>query len=269
MKQMMKHKLWEMKIGKQWLRLGTAVLLSTSLLSGCGGISKERAEAREAGIALLESGDYEGAVAQFEAAITDVNKVTEFELDILKYRAEAEAGLGDFKAAAYTWDTLAKLQEGMAEYHYMAALCEAKAGDTASAKRQMAAGEAIDETRTATGYREAAVALADAHAKAGEHDKVREIFDELLSEGTAGAEICNRLMIYAMEEGDYETALGYAASGAAQAEGEAARAIRFNEAVCYEYLGQYENALASFQSYVQEFGNDEKAEHEIAFLVTR
>jgi len=43
----------------------------------------------------------------------------------------------------------------------------------------------------------------------------------------------------------------------------------FNEAVCYEYLGQYEKALSLFLAYIETYGSDERAEHEIAFLVTR
>lgn len=35
---------------------------------GCKGVTEEEKTARENGIALLESGDYEGALSQFEAA---------------------------------------------------------------------------------------------------------------------------------------------------------------------------------------------------------
>ena len=58
---------------------------------------EEEKTARENGIALLESGDYEGALDQFEALIQDADRVTDFEVDILKYRAEAEYVLRTMK----------------------------------------------------------------------------------------------------------------------------------------------------------------------------
>ena len=49
----------------------------------------------------------------------------------------------------------------------------------------------------------------------------------------------------------------------------AVRELKFNQAVCFEHLGQYQKALELFQAYTEEFGSDEAAEHEIAFLKTR
>ena len=43
-----------------------------------------------------------------------------FEIDVLKYRGEAEFLLGDYGAAAYTYDTLAKVDKPRAEYYYLA-----------------------------------------------------------------------------------------------------------------------------------------------------
>jgi len=43
----------------------------------------------------------------------------------------------------------------------------------------------------------------------------------------------------------------------------------FNYAVALEYQGEYEQALEAFEAYTAQFGSDEQAEHEIAFLRTR
>jgi tetratricopeptide (TPR) repeat protein len=72
-----------------------------------------------------------------------------------------------------------------------------------------------------------------------------------------------------IEAGEYEEALKVFEAGSASAAGLTLQQLKFNEAVCYEYLGRYDKALQLFESYVEEFGSDEKAEHEIAFLVTR
>ena len=96
-----------------------AVLAAAALLlTGCKGVTEEEKTARENGIALLESGDYEGALDQFEALIQDADRVTDFEVDILKYRAEAEYGLKDYEAAAHTYDILSQIDKERAEYGY-------------------------------------------------------------------------------------------------------------------------------------------------------
>ena len=122
-----------------------AVLAAAALLlTGCKGVTEEEKTARENGIALLESGDYEGALDQFEALIQDADRVTDFEVDILKYRAEAEYGLKDYEAAAHTYDILSQIDKERAEYGYFAALSLAKAGDPAGAWEKLEQGRALD-----------------------------------------------------------------------------------------------------------------------------
>ena len=45
--------------------------------------------------------------------------------------------------------------------------------------------------------------------------------------------------------------------------------LKFNEAVCYEYLGDFAKALELFRAYAAEYGTDARVAHEIAFLETR
>ena len=45
--------------------------------------------------------------------------------------------------------------------------------------------------------------------------------------------------------------------------------LSYNRAAACEHLQQYDKALAMFEDFVKEFGSDEDAEHEIAFLKTR
>lgn len=131
-----------------------AVLAAAALLlTGCKGVTEEEKTTRENGIALLESGDYEGALDQFEALIQDADRVTDFEVDILKYRAEAEYGLKDYEAAAHTYDILSQIDKERAEYGYFAALSLAKAGDPAGAWEKLEQGRALDEDGTAPGLR--------------------------------------------------------------------------------------------------------------------
>lgn len=225
---------------KYGLRTAAAVTAAVLLLGGCQGrVTEDMLTARENGIALLESGDYEGAVREFESLIENTKRVSEFEIDILKYRAEAEYGLGDYEAAVYTYDVLNQVDEKKAEYYYFGALSLAKGGDFKKAGEWLEEGKKLDT--------------------AGEKPGLAE----------ASAEICSQRMLAEMEKGDYEAALSVLAESQEPVSGTAAKELRFNEAVCYEYLGQFEKALSLFQSFTAEFGEDERAEHEIAFLVTR
>lgn len=58
---------------------------------------------------------------------------------------------------------------------------------------------------------------------------------------------------------------------AAEADGfrELLKELSYNRAVACEHLQQYDKALALFEDFVKEFGSNEDAEHEIAFLKTR
>ena len=105
------------KISKIKKSIVSALFLSGMLLllTGCSHVTSEMKEGRENGIALMESGDYEGAVAEFDSLIDQTTRVTSFEIDVLKYRGEAEFMLGDYGAAAYTYDTLAKVDKPRAE----------------------------------------------------------------------------------------------------------------------------------------------------------
>lgn len=251
------------------VQIGAAAALAVCLLAGCSQVTEEMQAARMEGIAQMESGDYDKAIESFDLLIDKAGSVTEFELDVLKYRAEAEFLTGDYEAAAYTYEILEQVDEPKAEYCYFEALNLAKSGNAEEAKKKISEGKGLDKNLKAAGFPEAMEALAGALLEAGDKGGADEVCLELIASGQAGAETYNRLMLHAMESGDYEKALSYAAEGLALADESVKADLKFNEAVCYEYMGQYGKALELFRSYTAEFGNDEKAEHEIAFLVTR
>ena len=90
-----------------------AVCLS---LTACGG-SREKYELRETAIQQMENGDYAAAIETFGQALEKSDGfVGEFELDVLKYRAEAEYESGDYKAAARTYDVLSQVDGEKPEY---------------------------------------------------------------------------------------------------------------------------------------------------------
>ena len=180
------------------------------LLTGCSHVTSEMKEGRENGIALMESGDYEGAVAEFDSLIAQTTRVTSFEIDVLKYRGEAEFMLGDYGAAAYTYDTLAKVDKPRAEYYYLGAVSLANSGDADGARNRLESGTSADAKHEAAGYAEAMEALGAAYMTAGDETKADELYQKLVEEGFSSTEVYNRWMIAAMGKGNYEEALQHA-----------------------------------------------------------
>ena len=243
--------------------------LAAGLLSGCGGVSEEQLAARESAIAMMESGNYEAAVDVFNGLVEEAKKVTEFELDILKYRAEAEFLLKDYEAALHTYRTLMEVDQERPEYCYMASMALSGDGQMHDAKLFLEGGKELDKKLEAPGFYEASLAYADACKEAGETEIAMQAYQELIDGGFGNTELYNRLVMNAMEEEDYAGALQLVAEGLAQNDSEAIQELKFNEAVCYEYLGEFSKALELFRIYAEEFGSNEQAAHEIAFLETR
>lgn len=92
------------------------MLLASLLLTGCGEPKKAR-EARMQGIEELNQEKLEEAIASFDTALREADGIVdEFELDILKYRGEAEYRLGDYEAAVHTYEILSDVDGEKPEY---------------------------------------------------------------------------------------------------------------------------------------------------------
>ena len=127
----------------------------------------------------------------------------------------------------------------------------------------------MDKKSEAAGFFEATMALAEGYEASGQTDAARNVYQELIDGGHGSTAIYNRLMLMAMDAGDYEDALKMAAKGQLLTDGLAIQELKFNEAVCYEFLGDFAKALELFRVYETEYGSDERVAHEIAFLKTR
>jgi len=245
------------------------MLLACVFLTACGGVTEEMLATRESAIAMMENGDYEGAVATLNSLVEEATKVTEFELDVLKYRAEAEFMLEDYAAAVHTYRTLMEVDKELPEYYYCASIAMARDGQTSEASEWLARGKELDKKLVAAGLFEAAMALAEGYEASGLVEDAKAVYQELIDGGHGSTDIYNRLMVMAMDDGSYEEALKLAAKGLNLTDGLAVQELKFNEAVCYEFLRDFGKALELFRAYAAEYGSDERVAHEIAFLETR
>lgn len=254
---------------KKTIKLVCLFLTAAALTAGCGGKGPSKNEYRLEGIQKLEAGDYAGAVESFDQAVAKSRgTVGGFELDVLKYRAEAEYRLEDYAAAAHTYDVLLQVDEKRAEYRYMRCMANAKAGNVESAladyTEQTAADKESSELSDA-----ALLILGTALEEQGENDKAITLYQQAMDQGQANAELYNRMGVCKLNEKAYDEALQYFEQGIQTGDEAVLPSLKFNRAVTYEYQGDFERALKELEAYAAEYGGSEEADREIAFLRTR
>ena len=249
--------------------------------SGCAAGGADREALRLSGIEKLDAGDYGGAIADLEEALSlGKGRVGEMELDILKYRAEAEYRIGDYSAAAHTYDILRQVDGEKPEYVRLHCMLSIQAGNTEEALEDYGNIYEVYKTVAEKGTKDGDSVTRDsllnllkdvgqALEEAGQTDAALELYSQAEADGLADSVVYNRKGLCYLNRGEYSAA-GQAFEAGINAGGtEGAADLAFNRAVALEYQGNYEEALKAFDAYVAQYGSDEKAEHEIAFLRTR
>ncbi len=251
---------------------------------------------REDGMEKLAAADYTGAIEAFEQALEAAGeKDKSFNEDVLQYRAEAELMLKDYQAALHTYDLLAEMEPENLSYQYMRSICYGRQGDADQAVSIFTEAKNKDKAGEWTaGYEEALTTAGGACVAGEQYEKAMSLYEDALKDGTVNGEIYNQMGLCQMAEEDYEGALdsfnkGWdqvttqynAGSGAGlsqaltavgeenQGDRELLKELSYNKAVAAEYLQDYDSALQQFETYIEVFGPDEDAQHEIDFLKTR
>lgn len=290
-----------LKIIKSAVAWIVCILLAAAIGGGavCAASSMDfskKKQLRHEGIEKLESGDYEGAVTDFDFALEKSGKKSiSFNSDVLMYRAEAEFKLKDYKAALHTYGLLLKMEPDTPSYLYAQSMCYSRLKEADQAVSAYQSGTALEKKgKAGAGKLEALVEAGNALVEAAEYDKAISFYQDGLKEGMGNGELYNQMGICQLEKEDYKAALasfekgydaivtGYqlgAGTGPAKAvasiPGENGtdlgllKELTYNKAVACEYLHDYKKALNLFQEYVSAFGSSDDAEHEIAFLKTR
>lgn len=245
-----------------------AALLSLSLITGCQSKSKERYTFRDTGIQQLNSENYEEAIASFGQAL-ELSKgmVDDFELDVLKYRAEAEYKAGDYDAAAHSYSILIDVDGEKPEYLNNRCLSLVSAGKTGQALEDFTKSYALD--KKGPGSEAALLALGAALEDQDRHDDAITLYNQALADGANNTEIYNRMGLCMMDEQNYDQAISCFEKGISAGEGDSLAELYFNQAVAYEYKGEFSKALELFERYNVTYGPSEQADREIAFLKTR
>lgn len=258
----------------------TGILLAAALsLTACQG--KQGEEARLTGIEQMKNKDYIGAVQSFEQALEHSGgKVGAFELDVLKYRAEAEYLLTDYEAAAHTYGVLLQVDGKRLEYHLYRSMALAEAGQLETAVDEYQAAAALAETgdkdEDKTAVAELLLSLGTLLEAQPEHrETAGTLYQDAIDKGQASAALYNRrgLVYLGDKDGgqgiDLDEAVRLFEAGLAMGETAASKDLLFNQAVAYERKLEFSKALQLFEQYAQQFGSDETVNKEIEFLKTR
>lgn len=117
-----------------------AAVFAAAIFSGC---SNERLEDelsyRQVGIQCMQDGDYEGAVAAFDGALSYcVGKIGETEIDICYYKAAAQYASGDAQGALETYNALLDYNKKDANAYYLRGCLQLQMGDAAKAQEDFA-----------------------------------------------------------------------------------------------------------------------------------
>ena len=250
------------------VKLAAVLAAAAMLAAGCQSGEKEKLAFRDTGISQIDAGDYEGAIVSFGQALeASDGLVGDFELDVLKYRAEAEMCVGDYGAAAYTYDVLCQVDEEKTEYLIRSCIMNVmdQQLDTAleryeKAHQLKAAG---DE------YNQAFLLLGERLEEAGRFDEAREIYQTAMNEGIQSGELYNRMGLCEMEAGNYDQALKYLELGLQTGDAQTRGKLLYNQAAVYEQKLDFARALTILEQYAAEFGATPEVEKELAFLRTR
>ncbi len=257
---------------KKYVLIGMVFLLLL-FVGGCDGKSAQVEELMQSGILHLENKEYERAIKKFDEAlkVKDAVRLGETERDLLKFRAEAEFLSRDYLSAAHTYSLLEDSDKDTGQYLNLRIICLAKSvvevdyalqlyEESMGKRNQHLYGE------TTTELIKALVKKSESSGDASYRDKALEMLTEL-EQMQKDARIANSAgMIYFRLE-DYEKALQWFELGLGyEPENDI---LLYNQAVCHEFLGDFETALKMMEEYNAKFGESEEANHEIAFLQSR
>lgn len=120
-----------------------------------------------------------------------------------------------------------------------------------------------------TGKAEAYLYLGKAYEATGDYNYASTVYNSYIAKDASNARIYNQLGLCEMKKGDYQAALAAFQSGMQIEGNEIMQTLQFNEIVAYEYLHDYQQAEVLMDHYLKSYPDDTQAQREYEFLLTR
>lgn len=130
------------------------------------------------------------------------------------------------------------------------------------------ARNSLEKARDGAGNVEVISMLGQTYEQLGDYNYAASVYSNYLST-TPDARIYNLLGLCQLRSGDYASALNAFQAGIAMEGNEIMQALRYNEIVAYEHLGDFRQATVLMQNYLSMYPDDAKAQREYEFLQTR
>jgi len=103
----------------------------------------------------------------------------------------------------------------------------------------------------------------------GDNTYAASVYADYLDQKGNNAAVYNQLGVCRFKLEDYEGALAAFSFGLKLDDAEWVRELSYNEAVTYEYMGDFATAKTKMEEYLKTYPKDENANHELMFLQTR
>ena len=209
------------------------------------------------GCVKLSEGDFEGAQADFDTAVTLDPK--NYDQMIRIYMVLEEYGYKE-AGQVYLQNAMTENEKSISDYD-MGRICYYM-GDYENARNF------LERLKTTTDYG-AALYLGRTYEALGDYNYAASIYAGYVEYDQSKAEIYNQLGLCRMQMGEYESALDAFQTAMNIENNGMMQTLKFNEIVVYEYMGEFKTAAALMNSYLRSYPDDETAKREYEFLQTR
>ncbi|MBQ8592250.1 MAG: tetratricopeptide repeat protein [Lachnospiraceae bacterium] len=209
------------------------------------------------GIAKLESNDFDGAVTDFDTAVslnpTDYSMIIDVHCALAAHGYK-EKGIEYLQAALDLQDkSLTDYDKGRIAY-YME--------DYENARNLLEQAKDNDDPDTI-------LMLGRTYEALGDYNYAASVYTNYLAKDETHPEICNQLGLCKLKVEDYNAALLAFQSGLAIEDNPLKQKLQFNEIVAYEYMGEFKKAAVLMETYLKLYPDDTTAKREYEFLKTR
>ena len=207
------------------------------------------------GIVLLELGKYEESKVAFDKAVdlepTNYDRVIQIYKAFYQYGYPG-LGLEYVENAMNSKNSMNDYDRGRMLYHI------------GKYNEAVLALEKVDRKS----YEDAALYLGMSYEAMGDYNYAASVYNSGIENSTNPA-LYNQLGLCQMKRGAYREALEAFQMGLQCEDTSVKQSLRFNEAVAYEYVADFEKARELLEAYLKDYPNDAEAQRELQFLQTR
>lgn len=245
------------------------------------------------GNALIKTGAYEEARDSYTRIIERNNK----EAEALSMRAYTYLKAGEFDKSLADYEEAIRLKPNHYEYHfgkYELMLEKKDEAGAAAVLSQAAAIEAVSkedryhqariryyqgdyETALAElsegfaqGFPEAHFYIGEIYAKQKDYATAIYYYEKYIEkDDVTESSVYNQVAYCYMKQGDHSKALRFLEKGISMGDAVTMKALKRNEIIALEYLGQFDTAQEKLSSYLSAYPEDQEAAREVKFLNSR